>query len=807
MAASAFVRQVGNLPADLTSFVGRRQELAEIRHLLSVSRLLTLVGVGGVGKTRLALRAAADQHRAFDAVWLVDLTSLDDPALVAETVAATLGVRDDYAASPLDALTKFLAARRTLLVLDNCEHLGDACGTLAHRLLRAAPDLRILATSRQSLGITGEHQMKVEPLAVPEPDGPLTVKAVEMYDGVGLFVERAAAVVHGFSLTRDNQAAVVELCRRLDGIPLAIELAAVRLRALSVGALVERLSDRYACLTGGSRAAMPRQQTLHALVDWSYQLLSPPERVLWTRMSIFPSHFDLDAAETVCSGDGIEREYVLDLIDNLLDKSLLVREEYAGEVRYRMLETLREFGRRRLSGPDEHRTLRRHRDWCMLLLDRAAAEWFGPRQSFWFPRLGLERGNFRAALEFCLLEAGEAETGLRMATCLYETYWVPHAFYAEGRHWFGRLLPAAPEPTAARARALCAAAELAFTQGDIEAGELLIGEGRTLAAKLGDAMSMGRASLISGIAAHYTGDHARAAVLLQETLDGPGAGCDPVGTVVALITLASTAGFLGDTERAEELFERSLTMVERYGESWIRPWVLTVVAVHAWRAGDNARAMALARESLLVGRPLDDRLAVMTGIEALAWFLADEGHHVEAARMIGAVEQAGRTAGLHTRQHEQFLKFHEQCVALLRRELGETAFARATRQGGRLTLEQAVAEAIGARPAEAEDAPAAEAPPSAPSALSPLTAREREIAELIAGGLSNKEIASTLVIAQRTTEGHVEHILTKLGFSSRTQIASWVTARKAVEENRRRRDPTGTVSPPHHLPGHGTGPS
>ncbi|GII49326.1 LuxR family transcriptional regulator [Planotetraspora silvatica] len=773
------MQRIGNLPADLTSFVGRKRELAEIKQLLTVSRLVTLTGPGGVGKTRLALRAASEEHRAFDAVWLVDLTGLDDPEVVVETVAATIGLRDESTTRPLDRLSLLLSSQRTLLVLDNCEHLSDACAGLADCLLRTASELRIIATSRQSLGIPGERGMPVAPLAVPGPDQPLTAKAPELYDGLALFMERAVAVLPEFSLNQDNQAAVAELCRRLEGIPLAIELAAVRLRALSVNTLVEHLNDRYRFLTRGSRTAAPRQRTLHALVDWSFQLLSPSEQTLWSRLSIFQGDFDLETVESVCTGGGIERQDALDLVDALLDKSLLQREEHEGQVRYRMLETLREFGRLRLGADERRSLLRRHRNRYRLLVDQAAAEWFGPQQVSWFTRLRLERAHLRAAMEFCLQEPGEAETGLHIATSLYETHWKPNAFYSEGRHWLDRMLEAAPGPTATRAEALCAEADAALTQGDIAAAELLVEEGRVLARELDHSQAMGLASLISGMAANIRGDYGRAAVLLEDAATRNAAAGNTFRLVCALLSLGTAAHYLGDRRRAAELIERSLALSEAHGESWIRSWVLIIVAVGAWQNGDNARAISLLRESLVVGRDFDDRLIITIGMRALGWILASEGHLIGAARMLGAADEVRRTAGIFTRW-SQHTEFHEQCVATLREKLGDEAFAGAVRQGGGLTVENATAEALGIGPdaeKKAEEKKAAEKP-------SPLTRREHEVAELVARGLGNKEISSALVIAQRTTESHVKHILTKLGFRSRTQIAAWMTARKAAEQAR-----------------------
>ncbi|MEU6410144.1 LuxR C-terminal-related transcriptional regulator [Microbispora sp. NPDC046933] len=791
MVAGAVARQVGNLPADLTSFVGRRRELAEIRRLLSASRLVTLTGVGGVGKTRLALRAAAEQRRAFDCVWLVDLSTVTDPALVADTVAATMGVRDEPATCPVDALEQVLSSQRTLLVLDNCEHLRDACAVLADRLLRAAPELRILATSRQSLGITGEHQMKISPLPVPEPDRPLDRRSLGLYDGINLLTERAAAVLPGFTLTEDNQAAVAELCRQLDGIPLAIELAAVRLRALSVNALVERLRDRYRLLTAGSSTAVPRQQTLHALVDWSFQLLPDAERRLWTRLSIFPSHFDLDAVEAVCTGDGIERDDVLDLLDALLDKSLLLREEHAGTVRYRMLDTLREFGRKRLGGAERRSLRRRHRNRFLRLAEQAAADWFGPCQISWSSRLRLEQANMRAAMDFCLQEPCEAEAGLRMATLLTEPYWITGAFYNEGRHWLDRMLEAAPEPTTLRARALLADALMALIQGDTEPSLALLDKGRALAEELGEAEVLGLASLVSGMAAQFRGDYRSAVELLERAVAGHEAAGNVSGTLMSLLTLAAAVSNLGDKQRATELFERSVALTRSHEESAGQAWALTTFAIHLWQCGDTERAFTHAREGLMLGRDFGDRLKIATNLETLGWLLVGEGRDPEAARLFGAVEEVGRMMGLAPSRVKFYTEVHERCVATLKSRMGDRALKRELRRGSRLTLDEAIEEALGDRAGGGRTGPdeaVAEGEPTRPGRRaaaacgaepSPLTRREREIAELIAQGRSNKEIAAALVISQRTVEGHVEHILDKLGFASRAQIAAWMAAREA----------------------------
>ncbi len=773
MAATAMParRQVGNLPADVTSFVGRRSELAEVRRLLSSSRLVTLTGVGGVGKTRLALRAAATLHRAFDAVWLVDLAALSDPALVAQTVANTVGLRNCSSRRPVEALSEFFAAGRTLLILDNCEHLLDACAVLADTLLRAAPELRILATSRQSLGIAGESIMPVMPLSVPESDDPPTAKSLEQYDAVTLFADRAAAVSHGFVVDDGNRTAVAILCRQLEGIPLAIELAAVRMRALSVEEIAQRLDDRYRWLTGGSRVALPRQRTLHALVDWSFQLLSPPERELWVRLSVFSGHFDLDAAEVVGVGGQVVREQVVDLLNELVDKSLLSREEHDGRVRYRMLETLRQFGAEQLTDDAERAALRRrHRDWYLRLTERAALAWFGPDQAAWSAQLRLEHSNLRSALEFSAEEPGEAETGLNMATLLIEPHWLAGSFFNEGRHWLERLLELVPDATVTRARALYACGWLAVMQDDNSTALPLLEESSRLAERLHDGVSIAFAGYLRGLTALFGGDVSEAMRLVEAALDQHSANGDLLGVTMSALSLARAMSRSGRTERATQLYDTALSLTEKHQESWCRHWVLTVLAMEEWEKGRLEQARSYAYESLLINRrALDDRQNIAADTEVLAWIAAGEGEHERSARLLGAADSMARRVAV------SFLpivgeKHHNRCLEQVRQALGDKAFDRAFEAGRALTYEEALREALGERPVAPERVPAAQAA----GARAPLTPRETEIAELVAQGLSNKEIAATLVIAQRTAEGHVEHILSKLGFTSRTQIAAWI---------------------------------
>jgi predicted ATPase/class 3 adenylate cyclase len=455
-----------NLPAQWTRFIGREQAMAEVKRLLTGSRLLTLTGVGGSGKTRLALQVAADLLEEYaDGVWLVELASLADPALVPRIVAATLGLREDPGRSPTQTLLEHLRRRAVLLLLDNCEHLLLACAQLAEDVLRGCPQLRLLATSREGLGIMGEQTYVVPSLSLPDPRQLPPLDRLQEFEAVQLFADRAALSRPAFAVTPGNAGAVAQVCHRLDGIPLAIELAA-RVKVLPVEQLAERIDEMYRLLTRGSRTALPRQQTLRALIDWSYDLLSEKERALLRRMSVFAGGWTLAAAEAVCAGDGIAAVEMLGLLAQLVEKSLVQPEEPGscaergcGEVRYRLLETVRQYARERLLEVGEAAAVRgQHRDWCLSLAERAEPMLTGPEQDEWHERLEREHDNLRAALEWCV-ESGEAEAGLRLAGALW-WFWQVGGYLGEGRERLEKLLalPGAQERTVARGNALhCAA--------------------------------------------------------------------------------------------------------------------------------------------------------------------------------------------------------------------------------------------------------------------------------------------------------------------------------------------------------------
>ncbi|WP_214322849.1 ATP-binding protein [Nonomuraea sediminis] len=751
----------GNLPAEETSFVGRRQEVAEVRRLLSQSRLVTLTGPGGVGKTRLALRVAEQVRRAFpDGVWLVALADLSDPGLLIETVADTLGVQDRSVPGLMSTLTRFLSPKHLLLVMDNCEHLVDATAAFLGEIMPMAPAVRILATSRQSLGIAGEQTWAVPSLSVPDPDEARMTYAWARSEAVSLFVERAQSVRPSFALTPHNARTVVRISQRLDGIPLALELAAVRLRVLSAEQILQRLDDRFRLLTVGKRASIPRHQTLRALIDWSYNLCTNAERTLWELASVFSGGFDLDAVEQVCTREGIiATDQVLDLVDALVDKSILSVSHDQGQVRYRMLESLRQYAFDKMADADlltEQRC--RHRDYYQELTEQVGREWFGPDQLAWSARLRREHANLQAAMEFCLTEPGQAQPALVMAASICAFFESGHL--SEGRHWLSRALALAPEPTPARATALWAAASLANLHGDLPAARSLLQECRELAVRLGDRSRAAAADSVCGWVAMCEGDAATAVMLLERSLAVHTAMKDAERITNDQIILSVACYLAGDSGRAIALCEECLAVTQAHGDLWHRSWVLLYFSWVMWREGDHRRAGLMAAECLRINRALDDRVDTGHCLEILAWVAAaDEPEH--AARLLGAAHAT--MAAIGAPLYPFFQPDHDRCTAATREALGDRRFTTLFEAGAALTIEQAAAEAMHENPPSA--------PPAAgESVRSPLTPREAEVARLAAQGLTNKEIARRLVISQRTAETHIQHILTKLGFTSRNQI-------------------------------------
>jgi predicted ATPase/DNA-binding NarL/FixJ family response regulator len=789
-------RGAGNLPAELTSFVGRRDEITQVRRLLSDSRLVTMTGVGGVGKTRLALRAAAGLRRAFrDGVWLVQLDQLRDEALVAQAVTGALGLQDRAGDTPEAVLAGYLADRRLLVVLDNCEHLVDAVAKLADLLLRAAPDLRLLATSRESLNIAGETVLPVAPLPTPDPGQPLTLAGLARFPAVTLFAERAGQVVLGFAVTEANMAAVAGICHQLEGLPLAIELAAAQLRVLSPEQIEARLGGRLGLLARGSRARPARQQTLRASIGWSYELCTEAERLLWARLSVFAGGCELDAAEGICADHQLAAEDVLGLLAALADKSVLMTGHGGGVARYRLLETLREFGQERLQESGEYTVLRRrHRDWHEQLAARADTDWLSPQMTDRVARLFREHANVQAAQDFCQAEPGEAEAGLRIAMHVWPYYYWNAGHVSEGRYRLGQLLTRVPEPTVWRARGLLLASFLAAQSGDRSTSLALLAEGTSLARQLNDPATQSFAAYCAGAVSVFAGNLPQAIAHYEDALAVlPVAAVHGSQRALLLISLAVAAGLAGDEERVlarrrelAALTEAGGELIRRiYSARWL--WALGLAA---WRRGDLDRATELQQASLRLRADLNDRMDNAHCLEALAWIAASRRQFDRAAVLLGASARLWRSMGITLDGYRHLVGFHQDCERQARQALGETAFQAAYHRGLRLPAEDAFAYALQQPPKKRPDKPPAPAPPAAPApaapqpVAAPLTPRELQVARLVAQGRSNKEIAAQLVISQRTAEGHVERVLTKLGFTSRAQVAAWAAASQPDDDGR-----------------------
>ncbi|MFB9907645.1 ATP-binding protein [Allokutzneria oryzae] len=765
--SGAAPRQMGSLPAEMTSFVDRRFEFAEAKRILAAGRLLTLTGAGGVGKSRLALRVAADLRRAFvDGVWLAELAGLRDVSLLPHTIADTLNIRDYSTRTATKILVEHLRDQQVLLVLDNCEHLLPGCATLIGTLLREAPGLRVLATSRATIGVPGERVFPVPPLRMPAQHESLPSDADTCCPSLTLFTERAAAAQADFAVTPENRPLVAELCQRLDGIPLAIELAAARLRVLTLEGILDRLDDRYRLLTTGSRMALPRHRTLRAAVEWSYTLCTPEERTLWSRASVFADSFEAPAAEAVCSGGGLTRSAVRRALAGLVDKSIMSPVGGGGTTRFRLLDTLRDFGLDKLrAAGGQALSRRRHRDYYLRLVEEAEARWFGPAQREIFARTRHEHPNLRVALEFCLSTPGEVDTGLRMAGALY-FYWVCCGFVSEGRHWLDRALALGVEPTRARVIALRVNAECAIAQGDHAGVHRMAEECRATARRRNDESMHTQAAYAQGSFGLLNGDLPRTAMLMEEVLArGERTGELTTTVVMARAVLSVVALFGQDIPRSIAFARQVLRIAEEHQELWTRSYALYFLAMAEWSHGDLANATSHAREGLRLKRIFNDVLGQAMVIELLAWTAQSAGEPERAAVLLGASERCwSALGGLPLLGSQHWIVPHQQCEAKAREVLGGTAFRAAFSRGRDFDLDEAATYALGEQPRHAR------------TVASPLTARERQVAELVAKGLSNKEIARLLRIVRRTAEGHVTRILRKLDLTSREEIAARVAA-------------------------------
>jgi predicted ATPase/DNA-binding CsgD family transcriptional regulator len=759
-----------NFPGESTRFVGRRRELPTIAEAIERHRLVTLRGTGGVGKTRLALRVARDVRDTFaDGCWLVELSALRTHGLVARTISTALDLPDETSGDAVEILTAALAERELLLILDTCEHLVEECASLAERLLRTVPGLRILTTSREPLGVPDEHALLIYPLELPAENstGPQA-------DAVTLFVDRARAAVPEFTHSAGNAAAVAELCRRLDGIPLALELAAVRLRGMPVEEILERLTDRFRIL-GSARTATDRHRTLRAAVSWSYELCTPAEQRLWAELSVFPGAFGLEAAEHVC-GPG-----TFETLIRLVEKSVIQYSEV--RQRYHLLDTMREFGAERLDSlapPNTAEELKvRHRDYYLGLARQSAADSLSARQTSWLARLGTETDNLRVALDFSFTTPGQQGAGLEM-TVLLRHFWVMLGRSAEGRRWHD--LAVAVEPgSSANDWAVYGAGILAAQQGDQDTGEPLLARAAALAAESGDEDLAAHVAHAQGNVAVNRGELETARARYEAAL----ARYERIGfsdplALVSYSRLASVCVLTLELDTAVRLCEECLRRCDELGEQWARSTTLWVRGAAHWLSGDIGSAIEDALACLRVKESLGDLHTIAMSFDLLSSCLVTTEDFERTAVLHGASDALWTMLKMPVLMGPAYAQIRKNAADTARDRLGEERFEALMGRGLTLPLSAAIAVATGEAPADHttdngdQAAMAVGAGVADDSQTKPLTRREREIAELVTAGLGNRDIAERLFLSKRTVDSHIEHIFTKLGLSSRTQLVGWV---------------------------------
>jgi predicted ATPase/DNA-binding CsgD family transcriptional regulator len=808
-----------NLPAAVSSFIGREQELRELREGLREHRLITLTGTGGTGKTRLALEVAAGELDHFaGGVWLVEFAGLATSDLVAQTIAKVLTLPEAPDLTPIEQLGAFLQAKRLLLVLDNCEHLIGECARIVAFLLAHCPRLVVVATSREPLAIGGETILRVPPLQLPDRTQPGELPSLLGYDAVRLFVERAHAVEPSFQLTASNAAAVVEICRWLDGVPLALELAAARVKVLGVAQIAERLDRALQLLTRGNTVASPRHHTLRAMLDWSHDLLSVQAQTVLRRLSVFAGGFTLGAAEEVCASDGIAQADVLDLLSDLIDKSLVdVERRQVGTLRYRLLETIRQYSQEQLERAGEADLFYlRLAQWCLKLVAGAEAGLRGAQQAAWFEQLEREHDNVRAGIS-C---ASDPAMQLQLVSALFY-FWSRRGYLSEGRRWLTLALGNAQSlhPIPTHAKALYSAAQLAYLQGDPAAARSLAEQSIAVSKQVGDTQSYAYALTFLGLAAAKQGQKQTARSVGTESVALFRQVGDAWGLAMALYCLGTTTNEAGDHDVARPLieesmalfrvagdqwgvalvqlgvgsleflrqnygaaraaFEASLTIFQQFGDTWGVNAALYSLGEVALKQRDYTTARSRLQAVLSSRRDLGDTRGIAEALDGLAAVARAQGQRRTAATLGGASEALFESIGTRLPSYDQA---KNKNLADLSNAMGEKQFATIWAEGRAMPLDQAIQYAL-ALPTMTESTGVQDDPNVLQQTVHPhlgeLTPREREVVVLIAQGKSNRAIAEALVISEKTAERHVANILSKLGFHSRTQIAAWAVEKGA----------------------------
>lgn len=833
-----------NLPAPLSTFIGRKQEITRVKELLSKHRLVTLSGTGGCGKTRLALQVASELREVFrDGIWLTELASIAEEEFVARAAASTLALREQADQPASESLANYLKARQVLLIFDNCEHLAAAVAQLSAALLVSCPEIQIMATSREPLGVPGEMVWVVPPLSLPdpqpwrEPGGDLSaLTTYQQSEAIQLYAARAAAASPGFELNVENAPWVAGICRRLDGIPLAIELAAARMRAFSVRQISERLDDRFHLLTSRLRTTPLRHQTLEAALDWSFQLLSESEQIVLRRLSVFALEWTLEAAEVVCSDGSITPAEVMDDLSNLVEKSLVMADSPLTGQRYRFLETIRQYAYQKLVEAGEADQVRdNHLNYFLHWVEMNAAHLSGPDQPAWLDSFAAEHDNIRAALEWSHSSPSRIELGLRFAAACGR-FWRLHGDFSEGRERLNTMLRLSdPQArTNARAWALLWSARLAYLQSDYPALQAMAQESLEICRQLGPAGKTGiaRALDLLGELATEVGDYQTASALIEDSLNIYRSLNEKRGIAEMLMRLGWAAMRAGDYSRAESLINESLPVIRELGEKSLLGEILSGMGELAVRQGKYDQANRLLEESLALRRALNERWGVAATLGSLGWAALLQRDYERMREMMGEsltlrieIGERGGTAWCFEKLAEATIlqaqsipnpfrrlalqrsvqvfaaaaslraplqsiidpadiPEYERILADLRGVLGEPAFEAVWDKGRRLPLAEVVNLALtpALPPTTAASLTANQADKAKFGGLSD---RERKVAVFIAQGKTNREIAEMMGVQVKTVETYVTRVLNKLNFDSRVQIATWVLTVGLTEQDDR----------------------